>query len=314
MGRQSGAAGDVSSAPEATPNLSILLLCWNHAAFLEHCIASVAQQKLDGVEIVFLDNASSDGSFEQAGSLFDRFGLTARMIRNAKPDSIPANFNRLLAESRGELVAVLSTDDWYEPDYVAGLSAAAASNREAGWFSCGGWLYFDAEQRSEPVDPARFVTDRPVGAVILAGGEPHFFVGCAYSRAALEAVGGWDERQLIEDRDLFLRLSQRYPHHRVERPLVHYRQSSAAASANAVFMLDGWELFFKKHAAAFGPRLTPRRAEVYRSYAALLTDQGDIRGALAAIGKALRLRPLAPLNWRTLAYVGRRAVGGSDRE
>lgn len=293
-----------------SPTLSILLLCWNHVAFLEPCISSVAKQALEGVEIVFLDNASIDGSFEAAQSLFDQFGLEATMLRNTQPDSIPANFNRLLAASRGDLVAVLSTDDWYEPDYVASVITATASHPEAGWFSCGGWLFFDDQQRSEQVDETRFVTDRPVDEVILDGGEPHFFVGCAYRRSALTAVGGWDEGQLIEDRDLFLRLSRRFAHHRIAQRLVHYRRSSSAASANAAFMLKGWKRFFAKHAPAFGPRLAARRAETYRSYAALLTDQGDHRAAAAAIARALRLRPMAALNWRTLAYLARRALWG----
>ncbi len=291
-----------------SPDLSILLLCWNHARFLEQCIASIAAQQLDGVEIVMLDNRSSDGSAALAERLFEKAGIAARMIRNEEPQSIPANFNRLLAESRGELVAVLSTDDWYEPDYVAELLAAAKASPAAGWFSCGGWLYFDAEQRSEPVDEARFVQDRPVGDVILRGGDPHFFVGCAYRRSALASVSGWDEGQLIEDRDLFLRLSKRYEHARISRRLVHYRRSSTTASANAAFMLRGWDLFYRKHAAQFGSRLSRRRAETYRSYAALLTDQGEHRAALGAICRALRLQPLAIINWRTLAYVGRRIL------
>lgn len=291
------------------PRLSILLLCWNHARYLEQCIASIAAQDFSDVEILLLDNRSSDGSAALAERLFERSGLVARVIRNDEPRSIPANFNRLLAESRGDLVAILSTDDWYEPDYVAVVKAAAHDHPDTGWFSCSGWLYFDDEQRSEPVNETKFVVDRPVGEVILDGAEPHFFVGCAYRRAALEAVGGWDDDQLIEDRDLFLRLSKQFAHHRIEQRLVHYRRSSAAASANAAFMLEGWERFFAKHAAAFGPRLDARRAETYRSYAALLTDQGSHRAALAAIGKALRLRPLAPINWRTLAYLGRQVIG-----
>lgn len=297
-------SGDEQSQP---PNLSVLLLCWNHAQFLEQCIGSIARQGLQDFEIGFLDNASSDGSFELARRLFDQFGLKARMIRNDHPASIPANFNRLLEASQGQLVAVLSTDDWYDEAYVATLRKAAAYDTEAGWFSCSGWLYFDEQQRSEEVDERRFVTHRPVGEVILDGGEPHFFVGCAYRRTALDAVGGWDEDQLIEDRDLFLRLAERFEHHRIARRLVHYRRSSCAASANAAFMLKGWELFFAKHEALFGSRLNSRRAHTYRAYAALLTDQGKSGAALPAMMRALRLRPFDALNWRTVFYMGRRS-------
>ena len=303
-------SGGAESLP---PKLSILLLCWNHAHFLEQCIGSISQQGPQDFEIVFLDNMSSDGSFELARSLFERFGLTATMLRNEQPASIPANFNRLLQASGGSLVAVLSTDDWYQPDYARCLTESAAAHPDAGWFSCSGWLYFDDEGKSVPVDEAQLVIDRPIDQVILDGREPHFFVGCAYRRTALDAIGGWDEGQLIEDRDLFLRLSQRFTHHRIARRLVHYRRTSSAASANAAFMLRGWDLFFAKHAVLFGPRLTARRAETYRAYAALLTDQGDLGSALAAIRQSLRLQPFARLSWRTLGYLGREYLSRAVR-
>lgn len=295
------------------PNLSILLLCWNHAQFLEQCIGSIARQGPQDFEIVLLDNLSSDGSFELAQRLFDQFGLKAAMIRNETPQSIPTNFNRLLGESSCDVVAVLSTDDWYDEAYVETLMAAAREDAEAGWFSCSGWLYFDAEQKSVPVNEARFVTDRSVTEAILDGDEPHFFVGCAYRRSALEAVGGWDECQLIEDRDLFLRLSQYFTNHNIARRLVHYRRNSMTASANAAFMLKGWDLFFAKHAALFAGRLTARRAETYRAYAALLTDQGDYKRAMKAMRQSLRLRPFTARSWRTLAYLGRRWIGFERR-
>jgi alpha-1,3-rhamnosyltransferase len=291
----------------ATAAVSVLLLCWNHAPYLEACIESIARQQ-PGAEIVFLDNGSSDGSFGLARELFDRSGLQATMLRNDAPQSIPANFNTLLSASSGELVAILSTDDWYDAGYVEALTDAARADPEAGWFSCSGWLDFDDSGASVPVDETQFVTDRPVADVILDGREPHFFVGCAYRRSALEAVGGWDEGQLIEDRDLFLRLSTQFRHHRIPRRLVHYRRTSSSASANAAFMLKGWELFFAKHAALFGPRLAARRAETYRAYAALLVDQGRFADALAAILQSLRLRPFDPLTWRTAAYLARRRI------
>jgi glycosyltransferase involved in cell wall biosynthesis len=289
----------------ASPKLSILLLCWNHARFLKECIGSIARQTRQDFEIVFLDNVSTDGSFELAAQLFDRFGLTARMIRNEQPQSIPANANRLLAASSGGIVAPLSTDDWYDEAYVETMLAAAGENPDASWFSCSGWLFFDAEGRTEPFDETRIVADRPVSEVILAGGEPHFFVGCAYRRSALDAIGGWDENQLIEDRDLFLRLAQRFKHHRIAGRLVHYRRAGTTASANAKLMLEGWDRFFTKHAALFGTQLTSQWAECMRTNAALLIDQGHLRAASKVLLKALTLKPLKLSTWRTLGYLGR---------
>ena len=88
-------------------------------------------------------------------------------------------------------------------------------------------------------------------------------------------------------------VEQRKTHHPIGHRLVHYRRMRGSTSANAAFMLDGWELFYAKHAAAFGPSLGVRRAETYRAYAAILTDQGKHAAAFATILRSLRLRPAA---------------------
>lgn len=224
---------------EDRPTISVLLLCWNHSPFLEQCIGSLAAQSDRDFEICFLDNGSSDGSLKQAAELFQRYALSARIVRGPQGASIPVNLNNLLANSSGEIVAPLSTDDWYEPGYVACLRLAALEDSDAGWFSCSGWLYFDSEQKSEPVDETQFITDKSVESVILEGGDPHFFVGCAYRRTALVTVGGWDEGQLIEDRDMFLRLAASHRHHRINARLVHYRRSPQNVSANPQFIVAG---------------------------------------------------------------------------
>ena len=292
--------GDARAQP---PTLSILLLCWNHARYLEQCIASIARQGPQEFEIVFLDNVSSDGSFELARTLFDRFGLTATMIRNDRPRSIAANFNRLLEASHGAVVAPLSTDDWYDDDYVATLTKAAGDDPEAGWFSCSGWTYIDDEQRDVPIDDSIYPRSRWLLDTILDGGDPHFFVGCAYRRSALEAVGGWDEEQLIEDRDLFLRLSKHFPHRRIAQRLVHYRRTTGSISNNAEFMRKGWDLLLDKHAAAFGKRLPALRAASLRANAALLIDQGDRSQAFALLWRSLRLAPVSVTTYRTMLYL-----------
>lgn len=288
---------------EQIPSLTVCLLCWNHAAYLEQCIASLANQTDKNFDIVFLDNVSSDGSFGRAADLFDSYGLQATMLANLKPKGISHNYNRLLANSRTDLICPLSTDDWYDDHYVEAMVEARADDDAAGWFSCGGWRYYEDWKRDEPIDESEFTTDRTVTEAILEGKEPHFFIGCAYRRSALETVGRWDEKLPIEDRDLFLRLSLRFAHHRISRRLVHYRRSSLTASANVEFMIKGWELFYGKHSSAFGKSLPKRRAETYRSYAALSIDRGDVLKACPLLLKALRLRPANTLSYRTLGYL-----------
>ena len=56
-------------------------------------------------------------------------------------------------------------------------------------------------------------------AELMAGREPFFFAGHCYRRSELQAIGGWDSEQRIEDADLFVRLAQRTKHLIVQEKL-----------------------------------------------------------------------------------------------
>jgi alpha-1,3-rhamnosyltransferase len=291
----------------ARPSLSVLLLCWNHAPYLEQCIAALAGQEQEDVEMLFLDNASIDGSPELARQLFNRHGLSATFLQNEAPQGISANFNRMLGAASGELVAVLSTDDWYEPGYVQAMRQAAVDDPAAGWFACGGYHAFEDSGERRPVDDRGFRSGEVVGA-LLVGEDPFFFVGCCYRRSALAQVGGWDDELPIEDRDLFLRLAQQYPVRTLPTRLVNYRRASSTASANPEYMARGFDAFFAKHRPAFGSKWRRRYAAALRGPAVIAIDQGKLDLARSILGKALRLSPLDPQLWRTAFYWLRRSI------
>jgi GT2 family glycosyltransferase len=189
------------------------------------------------------------------------------------------------------------------------MSEAAASNPDAGWFYPNGWLYWDEEDRLEEVASSGFVKG-DLSAALLRGETPFLFIGCCYRRSAVEAVGGWDDKQLVEDRDMFLRLSLEFPVHFVDKRIVYYRQSKSAASADPEFMVRGWERFYPKHRALLGRSYRTQLAEMYRSYAAVAVDRGRLSLATKLLLKSIVRRPLQPAAYRTLFYLLRRSVPG----
>lgn len=282
--------------------MTVALLCMDQARYLAQCIDSLAAQTSEDFEVLFLDNCSSDESFEEAERRLSRSGLRYRAVRNAKRRGISANLNSMLAQCETELFAPLAADDWFEPGYVDAMIAAAAENPQAGWFSCLGWLEFEDIGTRTLVKRDSAVAGKGVRQAIVDGDTPFFFVGCCYRAAALRAVDGWDENMPIEDRDLFYRLSADVEHVALAVPLAHYRRHSSSASADAAFMQSGWEAFFAKHATDFGPALRVRKAAMYRQTAALLIDQRRHDVAKSPLRKAFRLAPVDPALWRTVFY------------
>lgn len=92
------------------PAVSIIMNCFNGAEYLREALDSIYRQTFDDWEIIFWDNASTDGSPEIAGSYDDRL----RLFRNDVTIPLGEARNRAMAQARGEFIAFLDTDDaWY---------------------------------------------------------------------------------------------------------------------------------------------------------------------------------------------------------
>lgn len=258
-------------------------------------------------DVVFLDNASSDGSAQLAKRLLLEADLPFRTIRRNKPAGIAANLNRLLKEASGELVAPLSTDDWYGATYVESVIAAARTFPDAAMIAVNGWSEYEQDGTSIvsniPAHPPEMI-----GTRFLDDREAFFWVGVCYRREVLQTLRGWDEEQKIEDIDLIFRITSRHKIAQLAEPLVHYRRSSQSVSLDPDFMTRGRMAFFSKHRRHFANGYSDRMAELLRSGAAVCIDQGRSREAAGFLLQALAIRPLNRTNWRTATYLLRSAL------
>ncbi len=292
------------------PSQSVLLLCWNHEAYLEQSIRSLAVQSERNFEVIFLDNMSSDGSVALARRLLSESGLPHQIIVNDSPANIATNINRMFAEANAPLISFLSTDDWYSPDYVEKMQAAWRAHPDAGLFYADGWTYWNEEDRLERIDSAGHVSGN-ILPQLLTGRESFFFVGTCLPSRIFKEVGGFDETLRIDDLDFFIRIARNHPFQRVDAPLVTYRKSRTAVSADSRFMIAGWEEYQRKYRGADFWDVDAWMAEMYRRYAATSIDAGDYRLAAELVAKSLRLRPFSAESYRTAAYLLRRSVVAS---
>ena len=110
-----------------SPRVTVAIPVYNSAATLERCIRSASAQTLRDIEIVVADDASTDGSAAIAETLAldDR---RIRVIRLHPNGGKPRAMNRIIAEARGEWVAVLDADDSYLPERLDRLVRAAEAH------------------------------------------------------------------------------------------------------------------------------------------------------------------------------------------
>jgi glycosyltransferase involved in cell wall biosynthesis len=98
-----------------SPLVSVITVVLNGRRFIETAIRSVIEQTYSPIEYIVIDGGSTDGTVELIRgfrSHIDRFVT--------EPDSgIYDAMNKGISMSRGALIGILNSDDWYDPDAVA---------------------------------------------------------------------------------------------------------------------------------------------------------------------------------------------------
>ncbi len=202
--------------PSAAPLVSLLVLCYNHAAYLQECLDAVAAQTWPEVEIIILDNASTDGSAQLIEAWARRCARPVRLLLEQEPRGICVNGNKLLAAATGRYVGIISTDDvWFPEKTARQVDLLEARGPE---FAV---AYADAvriDPQGVPLEPASFIqihrqfSTLPEGDVLLELLRGPFIPvpGTLVRREALVAVGSFDETLIYEDYDVWLRLAARW--------------------------------------------------------------------------------------------------------
>ncbi len=112
----------MSDNPSA-PILSVVILNYNGARWMERCLASLrAQTIFDQLEVVVADNLSTDGSDRLAADLITGWA-NGRFVQNGANLGYCEGNNRAAAVARGDFLFFLNNDTWMAPDCLENLLA-----------------------------------------------------------------------------------------------------------------------------------------------------------------------------------------------
>lgn len=96
---------------------SIIVPIYNTAAYLRQCLDSLIAQTVTDWEAILVDDASGDESAEIAAGYVKK-DARFLLLQQPKNQGQSAARNRGLAQARGEYVAFLDSDDWWDQDYL----------------------------------------------------------------------------------------------------------------------------------------------------------------------------------------------------
>jgi glycosyltransferase involved in cell wall biosynthesis len=231
------------------PLISVVMPCFNAAAYLAEAVGSVFGQTYGNVELVLVDDGSTDDSPRIARELEERHAGRLTLLHAERVGPYPAR-NLALRQVRGELVAFLDADDWWDASALGKLHAAMVA-ADADIAYCG-WQNVGEGLAREPYVPPAYEQDDPVA---------HFLRTCPWPihaalvrRSVVERLEGFSERCYSSmDYDFWLRalaLTRRLV--RVPEVLAFYRwhgagQVSAVKWRQVLDALDAQQDFIRRN-------------------------------------------------------------------
>ncbi|MFH1865072.1 MAG: glycosyltransferase [Candidatus Eisenbacteria bacterium] len=275
--------------PDArAPRVSTIIPCYNGERFIGKAIESVLGQTYRDLEVVVVDDGSSDGSLDVVGRYMSDGRV--KLTRHETNKGIPAARNTGLGSSTGEFVAFLDQDDMWVPGKLeAQVPVLDEGPPDLGMVFSDIVMIDDhgtrlglAQGREIPRNIGRMSRHRRLRALYLRNFIP--LISVLARRTCLDGVGRFDEsiRGGMDDYDLCLRIVPDWDVALINEPLAVHRVHEGSYSkdvsrlvADAPKVMD--RLVGKYR---FLEDLKPRRQARY--HVALAMHQRDAGNAVAA--------------------------------
>ncbi len=230
------------------PHVTVAIPCYNAGRWIDAAIRSALDQEEVKVEVIVVDDGSTDDSREKVRDFGDRVRLLEGDHRGANPAR-----NLALREARGEWVQFLDADDFLLPRKLASQLRGAADEDVIH-----SPVIFDQDGAQTPseIDPRRRIE-----ALWLAWELPQTGGG-VWRKSALQKLGGWNEATpCCQEYELYARAI---------RAGLRFRFS---AEPGAVYRVWSEATLCRKDPL----QVVEVRTALYREFVAWLRERGDFR-------------------------------------
>ena len=218
-----------------SPLVTVIIASYNHGQYIEESILSVLNQTYPNIELLVIDDGSSDDSVERITALQNQHGFYFKVQKN---QGLSSTLNDAIAMSKGSFIAPFGSDDVMVAERIALQVAHMAHAPEVG-ICAGNIEKIDAQSKvkdRQRLRPARRLNFDDVFLQTKPGAPAPTLL---FRREALEKVGGFDPKIRLEDLYIELKITRAgYFIDVLEPVLAKYRTHDTNTYKNLRFMID----------------------------------------------------------------------------
>ena len=185
------------------PLISVLIPSYNHQDYIRETVESIRRQPYENIEMVVVDDCSTDGSRQVLEQLQQEPGAPIRLYLNERNRGVVPTVNAALGHAQGDLVVLFASDDLFCPDRFGTQLALFAANPDLKIVYANGRVFSDGQSGRRLHDArARELLDHPPAYIrhyLYTHTSPLFLQTALIKRSLLQAVGGFDETATADD-------------------------------------------------------------------------------------------------------------------
>jgi glycosyltransferase involved in cell wall biosynthesis len=216
---------------ERVPRVSVVVPVFNRGQYIREAIGSVLAQTWRDFEIIAVD----DGSTDQSRTVLDSFGAAIRVIEhpNRANRGQSASINLGLRAARGDLIAILDSDDVWLPEKLAIQVGYLDAHPETGLVYGNGWAIDETGRRRYPIYGPEHRENSDANRVLL---DCYFFLPTnSLVRAEVMRKAGFFDESLraAQDHDMAIRIAEITRLAYVSESIFYYRRHSDSISVKS---------------------------------------------------------------------------------
>ena len=126
------------------PLVSVIIVTYNRKRDVVECVDSVLRSSYEPIEVIVVDNASTDGTSEK---LKDRYGGKIRLIKSSKNLYAAGGRNLGARSAQGEYLLFIDSDNIVDRDMVSNMVQGVMRNKDLAIGMSGPFMYYKSEPR-----------------------------------------------------------------------------------------------------------------------------------------------------------------------
>jgi glycosyltransferase involved in cell wall biosynthesis len=228
------------------PLVTVFCSAYNHEKFVRQMVASIVHQTYgyDNIELIIIDDCSTDSTGIILKKIQKEFNFT--FIQNTQNLGVVKNLNRIIKMAHGKYLAGIASDDYWSVTKIE-KQVKLLENINQSFAVChtnaniinenGKFLYIHNRGKNfnGKIMPKILIENGIVAPSVM------------FRKDVFRSIGFFDENIEFEDRDMWIRIANKYKFAFINEPLIFRRKHSNNLSRNKVVFYKVSMALFEKH-------------------------------------------------------------------